>query len=171
MEIWKNLIYNDIKENNRFEISDCGNLRNSNNGHIYKVCKNKEGYYQVCVSLGSRKHKKVIKIHIAVANAFCHKECNNLIVNHKDGNKLNNNKENLEWVTYRENLMHAIETGLFDTGAKRVKQIDIETGTCLRIFDSIRQATREMGGNSNSIIPRAIKDTNKKAYGYKWELV
>jgi DNA-binding XRE family transcriptional regulator len=33
-------------------------------------------------------------------------------VNHKDGNHLNNRADNLEWVTNRENSIHALENGL-----------------------------------------------------------
>lgn len=36
----------------------------------------------------------------------------NLEVNHRNGNKLDNTVENLEWVTKQENLQHAWETGL-----------------------------------------------------------
>ena len=35
-----------------------------------------------------------------------------LQVNHKDGNKLNNNLSNLEWVTQQQNCQHAYSTGL-----------------------------------------------------------
>ena len=40
-------------------------------------------------------------------------------VNHVDGNKLNNNASNLEWVTASENQQHAIKLGLQKTGCER----------------------------------------------------
>ena len=56
------------------------------------------------------KHKKKY-IHDLVLEAFVSgekKEC----VNHKDGDKINNNVENLEYCTYSQNLQHAYDIGL-----------------------------------------------------------
>ena len=110
-EVWKTVVYNG-KVYDRFEVSNTGQLRNAQTGHIYKLCISKTGYWQVCVSLGSRQNKKVFKIHKAIAETFINNPENKPFVNHIDGNKLNNNINNLEWVTNQENVIHAHKMGL-----------------------------------------------------------
>lgn len=53
-------------------------------------------------------------IHRLVAEAFCDNPRGCSEVNHKDGNKQNNNASNLEWCTRSENNRHAFQTGLRD---------------------------------------------------------
>lgn len=67
---------------------------------------NNRGYKTVV--FGKRTHM----VHRLVATYFCSNEGNKPIVNHIDGNKLNNLHNNLEWCTVAENNKHARETGL-----------------------------------------------------------
>lgn len=52
-------------------------------------------------------------VHRLVAENFIERKVGKNQVNHKDGNKLNNNIENLEWVSAKENMSHAVKTGLW----------------------------------------------------------
>lgn len=70
----------------------------------------KRGY--PCVKLNKDNCVKGISFHRIVAQTFIPNPNNKPQVNHKDGNKLNNCVENLEWVTCLENVNHAFEIGL-----------------------------------------------------------
>ena len=55
----------------------------------------------------------MVRIHRLVGYAFLYQPgCENLQINHKDGNKTNNHYWNLEWVTPSENSIHAVNSGL-----------------------------------------------------------
>ena len=113
-----------------YEISNKGmvkslpRLKHSNKGDYYskeKILKQTNAqceYYRV--PLTNKNHiKKYYSVHRLVATAFIENPNNYEDVNHIDGNKSNNNVENLEWCTRSYNIQHAFRTGLRPT----VKQL------------------------------------------------
>lgn len=73
----------------------------------------KHGYY-VFNLYDNNKKRKQFYIHRLVAQTFLEVNPDKPYVNHKDGNKVNNNINNLEWCTQADNMRHASETGLMD---------------------------------------------------------
>jgi hypothetical protein len=101
MEIWKSI--NNYE--NLYEVSNLGRVRSLNKlkSRILKP-RIRDGYY--AVSLSKNNKRKDGKISRLVAIAFIENPLNLVIVNHLDGNKLNNNADNLEWCNNRENIHH-----------------------------------------------------------------
>ena len=71
-----------------------------------------KGYLLVTLQDVSKKIKKVRSIHRLLAETFIPNPNNYPVINHKDGNKLNNSLDNLEWCTVSHNNLHAYKNGL-----------------------------------------------------------
>lgn len=120
MEKWKLI----EESNNRYEISNYGKVRKIKeiifrcngrrqiiNENILTPVKNNKGYFKVRCNIKIGKVKNIY-VHRLVAKYFIYKQEDGLQVNHIDGNKANNHYKNLEWVTGKENIIHAWKTGL-----------------------------------------------------------
>jgi hypothetical protein len=98
----------------RYYVSNFGRIRSDVSrlmpGRILKMCVSNTGYFYVRLWKNGR--EKVHFTHALVAAAFLGPRPVGLLVNHKDGSKLNNRPENLEYVTRSENIQHAFDTGL-----------------------------------------------------------
>lgn len=80
-------------------------------GGLQKTWKNKFGY--ILVSLSDRNGRKNnLYLHRLLMTAYVPNPENKGDVNHKNGIKHDNRLENLEWCTRRDNLVHALRTGL-----------------------------------------------------------
>jgi hypothetical protein len=80
-----------------------------------KICySSSNGYPSVHVFYKGKRQN--VPIHRLIAETFIKNTNNYPCVNHKDGNKLNNLVDNLEWCTHSQNHIHAIENGLRKTG-------------------------------------------------------
>lgn len=118
----------------------------SKRGKPLKPSINHSGYQIVNLMIDGK--RVGLGVHTAVARAFCDGYAEGLQVNHIDGVKTNNNKENLEWVTPKENSKHAREVLGFDNVgaknkcAKSVKGYDKKTFHLLYSFPCIMDAAR-----------------------------
>ena len=99
-----------------YQVSNLGRVKSISyeNEKIRKPVLCKPGYFSMV--LYKNNLPQSARIHVLVAQAFIPNPKNKAYVNHKDGNKLNNRLENLEWLTPSENLRHALDTGLKKSG-------------------------------------------------------
>ena len=110
-EVWK-----DIKEyEGLYQISNLGRIKSLPKKYspleiIMKCQIINNGYY--IIHLKKEGKRKNYLVHRLVAEEFIKNTHNKKYVNHKDGNKTNNNIYNLEWVTMSENHYHAFKLGL-----------------------------------------------------------
>lgn len=93
-------------------IKENGEVFNRHNGHKIKPQLNDKGYLRMWIG------GKFYFIHRLVAEKYIPNPNNFPQVNHKDGNKLNNDITNLEWCSNLENRRHAIKNGLHTVGEK-----------------------------------------------------
>lgn len=103
--MWKNIIgYEDL-----YQINELGQIKNKKE-QIKKSNVTNSGYKVVDLYKNNVRH--TLLLHRLVAQVFVPNPDNLEIVNHKDGNKLNNAASNLEWCDYSHNLNHARQNGL-----------------------------------------------------------
>lgn len=93
-----------IKNYDNYYIYDNGDVFNVNSNKMLNGSIGENGYKYYRLSKNNK--KKIFYAHRLVAEYFVNNINNLPIVNHKDGNKLNNNAINLEWVCYSDNVKH-----------------------------------------------------------------
>lgn len=157
---------------------------------IWKFCKGYEGLYRISnfgsvlsvrnnrplsahnvrgylsVNLCKNGNEKHCYVHRLVAEAFVPNPNNWPIVNHKDGNKSNNNVNNLEWCTEKYNAKHArIVLKSFNKTGRRGRVLCVETGD---VFESTQDVGRKTN-ISGAAVRMVLCGKNKTCAGYHWE--
>lgn len=167
-DIWMDCVgYSD------YEVSNKGKIRSKKKNLILNSRLNSAGYKDVTIWDHENQKHKHLRIHQEVAKAFIDNPYNKSEVNHKDGNKLNNDVTNLEWCTRSENAKHAIKTGLFTPyklppyKKDGVKVRIIETG---EEFESLTECAKCVNGYKSGI-SACILGKKRSHMGYHYEKI
>ena len=123
-QIWKSVgeVWKDIAGYEGFyKISNHGRIKSFKNKtpRILSTCDDTKGYPKV--SLCKDGKQKTYLISILVAQTFIPNPDNLPVVHHRDSNTHNNHVENLEWVTYKQNIVYAYAAGRVRPHYKRKK--------------------------------------------------
>ena len=197
MEIWK-----PVKNfENLYEVSNLGRVKSltrevyqtGNGGKIYthtypeKILKGSydkvTGYRKLCLY---KQGKPTIKyVHRLVAEVFCEKPNNidKLVVDHKNGRKLDNRANNLRWVTQKENIKNAIIQGhdygkQITTGVYNNVKCSIYCIELNKSFDTLRNAAIYLKDKESLSTPwqtikknihYCCKRPGHTAYKYHWK--
>lgn len=115
----------------------------------------------------TRLKKQHIAIHRLVASAYIPNSDNKPQVNHKDGNKLNNNVDNLEWVTESENSQHAYDTGLRGIAENHcnAKLSNYDVLEIKKLYSSGKYTQKEIGVMFNTAHTNVSRIVNGKRRG------
>lgn len=164
-EEWREIDYKKIFSENiltdkKYYVSNLGRFKNSYGTIMDNYKTNENGYIRVYI------YKKTIALHRLIAYSFLENPENKEHVNHKDGNKLNNKVENLEWCSNTENQKHKFEIGLGNNFTRKVKQYDLKWNL-IKEYDSIVSAAKEVNLSKGTIRGVLIK-YRKTAGGYIW---
>jgi len=154
--------------NGEYYISDHGQVKSYKFGKERILKPNLMGllgnqYLFVALMINSQKSNR--KLHRLVALAFIPNPENKPQVNHKDGNKLNNCVDNLEWATAKENTQHAWKNGLNEhIRVSRFKPVvDIITG---EKYVSLTQACENIKENYFTHGSRIFSKSKRQRFFY-----
>lgn len=174
-----------------YQVSNLGRVRSVDRitnsrpacSKVLKQAVQNSGYY--FVSLWKNNKSKNALVHRIVALAFIkNNDKKKKYVNHIDGNKFNNNFENLEWCTFSENIKHSYLLGIrvvsdkhinrlkkfnTQTKSKEVLQYDLN-GNFIKKHLSIKSASLEVGVSGTRIgLCIGGRKEHKTAGGFIWK--
>ena len=149
-------------------ISENGNVKNQKTGRVLKNGRNQKGYNHTQVSIDGR--CKTIIIHRKVYETFIGSIPLGYEVNHIDGNKENNHFTNLELLTHKDNMIHAVRTGLIKSGFdnKLSKPLaEFRPNGDIFFYGSTVEAGKKLG-KAHALISLCANGKRRSAYGSKW---
>lgn len=156
--------YRTIEEFPNYEVSNLGNVRNKRTNKILKGNDNGKGYPKV--SLYNNGLMKSYKIQRLVANSFIPNPLNLSDIRHLDGDKTNNNVDNLKWSNH-------LDAVFFSRDYKQILQFDLK-GNFIKEWDNVREIQNNTKFKINYIYKccrKEIHSINNYIWRYKNEYI
>jgi len=158
-----------------YMVSNLGRIKSLNykkGGHsnIMSSSPTLKKYHRIKLSKNNTSCTK--SVHRIVLESFEPTNDNSLIINHKNGIKDDNRLSNLEWVTYKQNIRHAVDVlGRRIGFIKGVQQLSTN-GEILKEWDSITDASKSLGISHSSISQCCNGSVIRKTCGgFKWKFL
>lgn len=139
-----------------YAVDPTGRVINTRTGRELKYDLSSAGYRRVTMSVDGV--TKRMTVHRIVAETYLDKHSDMDVVNHKDGDKLNNHISNLEWVSPSYNAQHAFNTGLRQA-PNRLPQ---------HIVDGVRDLHKEGLPRRDIALQFSIKESRVKDILYRY---
>ena len=140
-----------------YDITRDGKVINKNTGYQLTPQLNGKGYLRVSIG------KQLMFVHRLVAEKYIPNPDNKTQVNHKDGNKLNNCVDNLEWCTKSYNVSYSKSI--------KIKQIDPITKEVINIYDSAIRAAIAVSGKNGCILMCCKRIKYNTYKGFIWRFI
>ena len=148
-------------KNTDYLVSKDGQVYNTKTKILLKQTPNQSGYIRYTLRIDNKSCSK--QAHILVLETWTDQNLTGKVVNHKDGNKSNNNIINLQVVSKSENAKHAIYQ--LDKMGKHV--LEIFNNEIIKEYQSIMQAAREKQVTQGAI--RYALKNETQCCGYYWQ--
>ena len=148
--------YGNVKRAKREIVYENGSVRHDPERNLSPTFNSRVGRWYVMISPNGTKRRNYL-LHRLVAEAFCANDdpATKVTVNHIDGNPSNNRADNLEWVSYSDNLLHA-----YDVLSRRHNRSQQFKRPCIVynsvnnkgcVYESIASAARSIGLSETQI--------------------
>lgn len=137
-------------EQTMYYISRSGKMYSCHKGDNMVTPKNKNGYVKVGLRLNNSIYYQVY-LHTLMMKTFKPQD-KKITTNHIDGNKANNAINNLEYASYKENMKHALLTGLVKSKGHVKRAVTLEKeGSTILIFRTLTAAAEHLGCTKTAI--------------------
>lgn len=161
----------EIRDFENYYICENGEVISKFTGRPMCQCVDNTGYYQVILRKNGKKSYK--RIHRILAEHFLYNENPNEfnMVNHIDGNKLNNSLDNLEWTNNKINTQHGYDNNLYKSNYRVPILVYHKNGEFYKEYKSIRSCCEDLKINRKTVsnILNGTKKTNNYNYIFRYK--